>query len=131
MDPNRLKAVPLFAAMSDEDVQAMTALAGETSVAEGQELVREGDFSYQFFAIEEGKAEVTRGGEKLAELGPGDFFGEIGLLEKELRNATVKAITPMRLIILSRWDLKRLERRSPEVFDSIKQALQQRRESPA
>ena len=93
----------------------------------GQELVRAGDFSYQFFAIEEGNADVERDGEKVAELGAGDFFGEIGVLEKELRTATVRATTPMRLIILSRWDLKRLERRDPEAFDQIREVMQQRR----
>jgi CRP-like cAMP-binding protein len=127
MDPNRLKAITLFQTMSDDDLRAMATLAGETSVPEGQELVRAGDFSYQFFAIEEGTADVERDGSKVAELGPGDFFGEIGVLEKELRTATVRASSPMRLIILSRWDLKRLERRDPGAFDQIRETMQQRR----
>ena len=78
-------------------------------------------------AIEEGTADVLKDGEKLRELGPGDFFGEIGVLEKELRTATVRATTPMRLIILSRWDLKRLERRDPSAFDQIRETMQERR----
>lgn len=127
MDPNRLKAITLFKDMSDEDLRALSALAAETSVPEGQELVRAGDFSYQFFAIEEGTADVDRDGEKVADLGPGDFFGEVGVLEKELRNATVRATSPMRLILLSRWDLKRLERRDPRAFDQIRETLEQRR----
>jgi CRP-like cAMP-binding protein len=96
-------------------------------VPEGQELVREGDFSYQFFAIEEGTAAVERDGAHVNDLGPGDFFGEIGVLEKELRTATVRATSPMRLIILSRWDLKRLERRDPSAFDQIRETLEARR----
>jgi CRP-like cAMP-binding protein len=127
MDPNRLKAITLFKDMSDDDLTALANLAGETSVPAGQELVRTGDFSYQFFAIEEGNADVERDGEKVAQLGPGDFFGEIGVLEKELRTATVRATSPMRLIILSRWDLKRLERRDPSAFDQIRETMQQRR----
>jgi CRP-like cAMP-binding protein len=127
MDPNRLKAINLFTDMSEEDLRALSALAGETSVPDGQELVRAGDFSYQFFAIEEGTADVERDGEKVATLGPGDFFGEIGVLEKELRTATVRATSPMRLIILSRWDLKRLERRDPSAFDQIRETLEKRR----
>ena len=127
MDPNRLKAITLFQTMSDDDLRALATLAGETSVPEGQELVREGDFSYQFFAIEEGTASVERDDDKVAELGPGDFFGEIGVLEKELRTATVRATSPMRLIILSRWDLKRLERRDPSAFDQIRETLEARR----
>ena len=64
---------------------------------QGRELVREGDFSYEFMVIEEGEAEVTRDGKHVNDLGSGDFFGEMGLLEKTLRNATVTAKTPMRL----------------------------------
>jgi CRP-like cAMP-binding protein len=127
MDPNRLKAITLFKDMSDEDLRALATLAGETSVPEGQELVREGDFSYQFFAIEEGSASVERDGRHVNDLVPGDFFGEIGVLEKELRTATVRATAPMRLIILSRWDLKRLERRDPSAFDQIRETLEARR----
>ena len=127
MDPNRLKAIKLFETMSDDDLRALATLAGETSVPEGQELVREGDFSYQFFAIEEGTAAVERDGAHVNDLGPGDFFGEIGVLEKELRTATVRATSPMRLIILSRWDLKRLERRDPTAFDTIRETLETRR----
>ena len=89
--------------------------------------MREGDFSYQFFAIEEGTAAVERDGVHVNDLGPGDFFGEIGVLEKELRTATVRATSPMRLIILSRWDLKRLERRDPSAFDQIRETLETRR----
>jgi CRP-like cAMP-binding protein len=113
--------------MSDDDLRALATLAGETSVPEGQELVREGDFSYQFFAIEEGSAAVERDGQHVNDLGPGDFFGEIGVLERELRTATVRATSPMRLIILSRWDLKRLERRDPSAFDQIRETLEERR----
>ena len=127
MDPNRLKAITLFSTMSDDDLRALATLAGETSVPEGQELVREGDFSYQFFAIEEGTASVERDGHHVNDLGPGDFFGEIALLERELRTATVRATSPMRLIILSRGDLKRLERRDPSAFDQIRETLEERR----
>jgi cAMP-dependent protein kinase regulator len=89
--------------------------------------VREGDFSYELMAIEEGTAEVTRGGELLAELGPGDFFGEMGLLERTLRNATVTAKTPMRLITLTGWDLKRVERAAPQAIDRVRAVLEERR----
>ena len=92
-------------------------------------LVREGDFSYEFMAIEEGEAEVTRGGEHVADLGPGDFFGEMGLLEKTLRNATVTAKTPMRLVTLTGWDLKRVERAAPEAIERIRTVLEERRQA--
>ena len=127
MDPNRLKVVPLFASLSDDDLQAITTLAGETSVAEGQDLVRQGDFSYEFFAIEEGTADVLRGDEKVGELNPGDYFGEIGLLERELRSATVRATSPMRLITLTSWDMKRLEKRIPDAVQEIRRVIDERK----
>ena len=80
MDPSQLKSIPLFQTVSDEELAEIAPFAEETTVEAGTELVREGDFSYEFFAIEDGQAEVTRGGEVVAELGPGDFFGEIGVL---------------------------------------------------
>ena len=108
MDPDRLKAIPVFADLDDETLRGVATFAGETSVPAGKTLLNEGDYAYEFMAIEEGEAEVVRGGERLATLGPGDFFGEIALLEKTLRTASVIAITPMRLVTLSHWDLKRV-----------------------
>jgi CRP/FNR family transcriptional regulator, cyclic AMP receptor protein len=78
-------------------------------------------------AIEEGTAEVTRGGQHVADLEPGDFFGEMGLLEKTLRNATVTAKTPMRLIALTGWDLKRVERTAPQAIERMRSTLEERR----
>ena len=80
-------------------------------------------------AIEEGEAEVTRGGEHVDDLGPGDFFGEMGLLEKTLRNATVTAKTPMRLVTLTGWDLKRVERTSPRRWSGSAAVLEERRQA--
>ena len=80
-------------------------------------------------AIEEGEAEVTRGGEHVADLGPGDFFGEMGLLERTLRNATVTAKTPVRLVTLTGWDLKRVERSAPEAMERIRSVLEERRQA--
>jgi CRP-like cAMP-binding protein len=90
-------------------------------------LVREGDYSYQFVAIEEGTAKVERDGETVAELGPGDFFGEIGLLEKSLRTATVAATSPMRLITLTGWDMARVEKAMPEAIEELHRAIEERR----
>jgi CRP/FNR family cyclic AMP-dependent transcriptional regulator len=127
VDPNRLKSIPLFQTVPDEELRQLAPYANEASVEEGRELVREGDFSYELWAIEEGKAEVLRDGEHLADLGPGDFFGEIGLLEKDLRTATVVARTPMRLITLTGWDLKRMERTMPEAVARVRKVLEERR----
>jgi len=129
LDPSRLKSIALFAEVGDEELAQIAPFASEVSVEQGRELVREGDFSYEFMAIEEGEAEVTRGGEHLADLGPGDFFGEMGLLEKTLRNATVTAKTPVRLVTLTGWDLKRMERAAPVAMERIRSVLEERRQT--
>ena len=129
MDASRLKSIPLFEEVGDEELAQIAPFATEVSVEEGRELVREGDFSYEFMAIEEGEAEVTRGGDHVADLGPGDFFGEMGLLERTLRNATVTAKTPVRLVTLTGWDLKRVERTAPQAMERIRSVLEARRQA--
>ena len=127
MDPSRLKQIPVFQNVPDEDLTEIATFADEQSVREGERLVNEGDFSYEFMAIEEGEADVQREGQPVATLGPGDYFGEVGLLEKDRRNATVIAKTPMRLVTLTGWDLKRMEKSMPEALEQIRQTMEQRR----
>ena len=127
MEPSRLKSLPLFQDVDDEEVAQIAPFAEEEQVDEGTYLVREGDFSYEFMAIEEGQAEVLRDGEHVADLGPGDFFGEIGLLERDQRTATVVAKTPMRLVTLTGWDLKRMEKTMPEAVEKVRAVIEERR----
>jgi CRP/FNR family transcriptional regulator, cyclic AMP receptor protein len=129
LDATRLKSIPLFEEVGDEELRQIAPFAQEVTVEEGKVLVREGDFSYEFMAIEDGQAEVTRGGEHVADLAPGDFFGEMGLLEKTLRNATVTAKTSMRLITLTGWDLRRVERTAPQAIERVRSVLEERRQA--
>ena len=128
MDAQSLKSIPLFQEMGDEELDRIAPFAQEVTVDEGKTLVREGDYSYEFMVIDEGEVEVTRGGEHVADLGSGDFFGEMGLLEKTLRNATVTAKTPVKLVTLTGWDLKRVERTAPEAIERVRAVLEKRRE---
>jgi len=127
MDPARLKSIRLFEQLPDEQLRSIAPFAEETSVPEGEQLVREGDFSYELIGIEEGTAQVTRGGDRVADLGPGDFFGEIGVMERGLRTATVVATSPMRLITLTRWELRRMDKEMPEAMEQIRRAADERR----
>jgi cAMP-dependent protein kinase regulator len=122
MDKARLKAIPLFANLDDHDLGVIATFADETSVSEGDVLVREGDFSYELMAIEEGTADVRRGSETVATLGPGDFFGEMGVVNNEMRTATIVASSSMRLITLTTWELKRM-RNMPGVMEKINEAI--------
>ena len=126
MDPARLKKIPVFADLSDEELGHIAALAAEVSVPEGKELVREGDYSYDVLAIEEGTASVDRHGEHIADLGPGDVFGEMGVLKREQRNATVVATSPMLLVTLTSWDIRRLRKTAPKAVDHLRAVVAQR-----
>jgi CRP-like cAMP-binding protein len=108
MDPENLRAVPVFSSMADDDLRRIATFATEDRAPAGATLVREGDYSNDMVAIESGTADVLKGEETVGTLGPGDVFGEIGVLEGELRMATVVASSPMRLIRLTVWDVKRL-----------------------
>src|SRR5204863_1390506 len=124
---SRLKSIPLFKDIPDQELGEIATFADEVSVPEGKLLVEEGDYSYEFMAIEEGSAEVLRDGQHVADLGPGDFFGEMGLLEKDRRSATVVAKTQMRLVTLTGWDLKRMEKSLPQAVQQIRATMEQRR----
>jgi CRP/FNR family transcriptional regulator, cyclic AMP receptor protein len=126
MDPARLKKIPVFADLSDDELGHIAALAAEVSVPEGKELVREGDYSYDVLAIEEGTAGVDRHGEHIADLGPGDVFGEMGVLKREQRNATVVATAPMLLVTLTSWDIRRLQKTAPNAVDHLREVVAQR-----
>jgi CRP-like cAMP-binding protein len=128
VDPSRVKSIPLFRDLPEDQVREVATFANEVSVEQGKHLVDEGDYSYQFMAIEDGTADVLRGEEKIAELGPGDYFGEIGLIERDRRTATVVATSPMVLMTLDRWDLKRMQKSMPETYARIMQTMEQRRQ---
>ncbi len=113
MNAKRLSELPLFEGLEEGDVTSIAKAVQEVSVQEGAMLVREGDFSYDLTIIDEGQAEVVHDGQVIATLGPGDVFGEAGVLSKSVRNADVRASTPMRLVTLTGWDLRRLRTRMP------------------
>jgi CRP-like cAMP-binding protein len=128
LDAARLKRIPVFADLDDDALSKIAALAAEVSAPEGKELVREGDYSYDVLAIEEGTARVERRGEHLADLGPGDVIGEMGVLERDQRNATVIATSPMLLMTLTSWDIRKLRKSAPEAVEHMRQLVEQRKE---
>src|SRR6201993_4392072 len=118
MDPNRLKEIPIFSHLSEEEANRLAAFATETSVADGQILMKQGDYSTELIGIQEGTADVIRDGNKIASLKEGDLIGEMGLLQHEPRNADVIATSPMRVLKLTHWEIRRM---SQETVDRIKQ----------
>jgi CRP-like cAMP-binding protein len=128
MDPNRLKAIYLFKDLSDEEAKRLAAFATETSVAEGQILMKQGDYSTELIGIEEGTAVVERDGRQIATLNEGDVIGEMGLLSREPRTATVIASSPMRVMKLTHWEIRRM---SDETLERIKKLVEDRRQAGA
>ena len=126
MDPARLTAIPIFSELSDEEARRLAAFATETSAAEGQMLMKEGDYSVELIAIEEGTADVIQGGSKIASLTAGALIGEMGLLERRPRNADVIATSPMRLLKLTHWEIRRM---SEDTVNRIKATIEERRRS--
>jgi CRP-like cAMP-binding protein len=126
MDPRDVQSIPLFAGLSKDDQKVVAQYADEVDVEPGTVLAQEGRLAYEFFAIKAGTAEVKVGGEHTAELGPGDFFGEIGLLGGDRRVASVIALTPMSLVVLTGSQLRAIDSRMPGVAERIRSAMEQR-----
>ncbi|MGZ5312112.1 MAG: cyclic nucleotide-binding domain-containing protein [Solirubrobacterales bacterium] len=127
MDTTQLKRIPLFAGASDEELGKVATFADAKEVAEGTEVVSEGGFSRELLAIEDGTAEVTREGGHVADLGPGDVFGEAGMLDDDMRSATVTATSRLKLISLGHFEVKRLKKDAPGVYASIEQLVEERK----
>jgi CRP-like cAMP-binding protein len=123
----RLNDVPFFSKLKKKELEFISQQTDEIDVPAGKVLARQGDLGDEFFVIQTGTAEVTRDGERINELGPGDFFGEIALLEQDRRNATVTATTPMTLIVMTRASFRALDKSMPEVHAVVQEAIEQRR----
>src|SRR5215210_7045411 len=110
-----LKRVPLFARCSRGELDAIAKIADEIDFREGKELAREGAAGREFFVIVEGDAEVTRGKRKLRTLGDGDFFGEISLITRLPRTASVKTLSPTRALVITDRSFRRMLDDSPPI----------------
>jgi CRP-like cAMP-binding protein len=128
LDATQLKRIPLFSGAPDDELRKVAAFAQTKEVPQGQTVVEEGGYSRELLAIEEGTAEVSRNGEKIADLGPGDVFGEAGMLDDQMRSATVTATSSLRLISLGHFEVKRLKKDAPGVYRSIEQLVEERSE---
>jgi CRP/FNR family transcriptional regulator, cyclic AMP receptor protein len=126
MDEARLKQSPLFAGLNRKERQALAPRTDEVDLDQGRVIVREGEWPYEFFAIEQGTVEVRRGEQLLAELGPGDFFGEMGLVSDTRRNASVVASSPVTVIVMTAQAFRQTSREMPEVASKIRAAIEER-----
>jgi CRP-like cAMP-binding protein len=126
MQTAQLAKVEFFSDLSKRELEQLAQWTDQVSVAQGRELVREGEFAHEFFLIEDGIADVLHDGKTIATLGPGDFFGEIGLLETERRTASVVAASDMQLIVMFQREFKQMEREMPNVAERVRSAIRAR-----
>jgi CRP-like cAMP-binding protein len=127
LDAARIRALPIFSELSDEQAERVAAWCEEREVSAGARPAAEGASGYAFFLIEHGTAEVTKDGVGVATLGPGDFFGEMALLgEGGRRLASVVATSPMRLAVMFGTEFRRMEAECPEVAGRLRLAMEQR-----
>lgn len=126
IDPASLKDVPLFAGLSRRVRKIVAQHTDEVELAAGKEIVSEGALAYELFVIVDGTAEVFEGGTKIAELGPGDVVGEIGVLKTHKRTATVIATSPIKALVMYGPELTALHETMPEVFSELESLIEER-----
>lgn len=123
---SELSQIPIFSDVDDDELKEVGASAESVEFSERAEILREGDFSRALLAIEEGTVEVTRRGEHIANLGPGDIFGEAGVVNDAVRNATVTTTSRLRLIIMGQLEVQRLQKNAPETYARIERLAEER-----
>lgn len=121
-----LKRVPLFSQCSKQELAAVAAVADEVDLRQGKELTTQGRPGREFLVLVEGQADVRKDGRKLRTLTGGDFFGEIALVTKRPRTATVVATTPVRVLVVTDRAFQSLLERSPSIHSKVLQALAER-----
>jgi CRP-like cAMP-binding protein len=122
----RIAQVPLFARCTKRELGQIGTLADEVELEKGTVVVKEGAFGQEFFILVSGTAKVTRKGKTVANLGPGDFFGEIALLHNAPRNATVTATSDVDALVVSHRDFTSLLATAPQIQAKVLQALAER-----
>ena len=127
MDADRLRKLPLFGELSHRELERVARWADEVDVKAGRRLMDEGAFPHEFMLIEAGTAEVTHDGAHLADLGPGDFFGEMALLEEHRRSATVTATSDLTIVVMHERDFRAMEDEMPHVAGRLRGVMDDRR----
>ena len=124
--PDDLRKVPLFAGLEDDELKRLAATMKERTFPEGAAVTTEGGTGAGFFVIGEGNAEVSVGGENRATLGPGDYFGEVALIDEGSRSATITAATDLRCYGLTPWEFKPFVEEHPQVAWTLLRTLAHR-----
>jgi CRP-like cAMP-binding protein len=118
-----IKRVPLFEECSRKHLEEIATIADEIDLREGKELTKEGRPGREFFVLIEGDADVKKGSRRINRMAAGDFFGEIALVTRRPRTATVVATSPVRALVITDRSFRRLLERQPEIQNKVMSAL--------
>jgi len=121
-----LKKVPLFGRLNKHALQDVAHIADEIDLPVGKEMATEGDRGREFVILLEGEADVTKGGKSINTMKNGDFFGEIALVTKMPRTASVTATTDVHVLVITERDFDALVKKSPDVARGVAEALAER-----
>jgi len=124
-----LAGIPIFKNLDESQLEQLAGWFEAKDVSPGVKLAGEGASGYSFFVLREGEALVTAGGEEVATLGSGDFFGEMALLGEGRRLATVTTTTPSSVLVLFGTEFRRLQAEHPDIAENIEAAMRERAEA--
>jgi CRP/FNR family cyclic AMP-dependent transcriptional regulator len=126
MNASQLRGLPLFDGLTSDELEACAGQFEEIEVLAGGGMIREGDYSYKFFVVVEGSVDVLRDFVPVATLGPGEYFGEMGVVTGDKRNARV--VAKQRCIVgrLMTWDLRQLMDEYPSIGAHIQATIDER-----
>ena len=128
VDPAELASIPLFDSLSDDDRRELAAWFEVKTVSEGVKLASQGAAGYSFFVLVDGSAVVESDGTVVATYAPGDFFGEMSILEARPRSATVTTTSPSRLLEMFGTEFRRLQQTHPAIAAELERVTRERRE---
>ena len=127
MDAAHLDSIPLFASLSAKERKQLAMWMDVVDLPAGRQLTAQGVLAYEFLVIKEGSAEVTQEGRHLRELGPGDYLGEIGLLDAERRrSATVVTTSPTTALVLAGPQFRAMMQEMPAVAQQVRETIRAR-----
>ena len=128
MDVKRLQSLPLFQGIANEELEAIAATFQSAEMLAGSSLAKQDDFAYRFFVVLEGQVEVYRDFDHVADIGPGEFFGEMGLVSGERRNARVTAKTRVDIAWMMPWDFDEMTTSNADIAARISAVVAARME---
>ena len=126
LDTDRILAQPLFSSLTRQEAEEFSPFCEVRHIEPGRSVFTQGGLAVAFFVIESGEAEAVVDGEPRRRMGPGDWFGEIAIVEQSTRTATVSATSPLTVIAMTAFEFRRLEAEHPDIAGTITQRMQER-----